>query len=77
MKLVLSIIWSIADIYSNRLWKGQIHSFFYLLVDGIGFLSFLALLVTNGIVLSDLNSYVHNRSMILLTYNTLPWIVCA
>ena len=70
-------MWSFTDIFSNRLLNGRIHPGFYLLVDGMGFLSFLALLVTNGIILGDLNTFVHNSRMILLTYNTLPWIVCA
>ena len=77
MKLILSILWAFADMYSHRLWDGRVHPGFYVLVDGIGFLSFLALLVTNGIILGDLNTYVHNSRMILLTYNTLPWVVCA
>lgn len=78
---MLSIIWAFADIYSDRLWKGRINPMFYVLVDGIGFLSFLALLITNGIVLGDLNTRIyngrHNGRIILLAYNTLPWIVCA
>lgn len=78
LPLVLSILWALADIYSNRLWNGRIRPRFYVLVDGIGFLSFFALLVTNGIILGDLNNFRRRNSrVILLTYNTLPWIVCA
>ena len=76
-KLVLSILWSFADVYSDRLWKERVHAGLYVLVDGIGFLSFVTLLVMNGIILGDLNVYVGNRRITLLTYNTLPWAVCA
>lgn len=44
--------------------------------DLLAFLGFLAMLITNGVVASDL--YYNNISKVmLLAYNSFPWIVCA
>ena len=43
-------------------------------VDGLGFLGFLAIIIANSIVCSDL--WHGGGIVVLLVYNTVPWIVC-
>ena len=43
-----------------------------LLIDCLGFLSYLALLIANGIIVNDL----WDGPVILYTYNSVPWMVC-
>lgn len=45
-----------------------------ILVDGLGFLGFLTILIANGIVCGDLRG--NGGVIVLMTYNTVPWIIC-
>lgn len=46
------------------------------MVDALGFLSFLALLITNGIVASNLGYWRPNGHAVLLAYASVPWMFC-
>ncbi len=43
-----------------------------LFMDTLGFLSYLALLIANGIIIDDL----WEGPLVLYAYNSVPWMVC-
>ena len=42
-----------------------------MIVDGLGFLGFLALIIANGVVISDM----FTNDAVLLAYTSMPWII--
>lgn len=75
-QLGISFLWNIADLglHSNRIFQNK--QFLSLnalvLVDTVGFLSYLALLIANGIIVDHL----YNGPQQLYVYNSVPWMVC-
>jgi len=48
------------------------------MVDILGFLAFVALMVGNGVIATDLDNVEDRTDMILLlAYNSFPWMLCA
>ena len=76
------MVWNHVDLAANRLSRKNLPTITVLVVDALAFLSFLALLIANGIVASNLmywGSYRYSRSLkhaILLTYASVPWMFC-
>lgn len=69
------MVWNHIDLASNRLFKKDLPIVSLVTVDALGFLSFLALLITNGIVASELG-YWRTGDAILLAYTSVPWMFC-
>ena len=76
MKLFISFNWNCTDLasHSDRIFKQKhlVSVNFLVFMDGLGFLSFLALLIANGIVVNDMR----RGPRILMVYNSVPWMVC-
>jgi hypothetical protein len=68
------MVWSHLDLVSKRLFKKDLPVGLVVGVDALGFLSFLALLVANGIIASNMGSWQTAGDSILLTYTSVPWM---
>ncbi|KAL9131034.1 MAG: hypothetical protein Q9217_000920 [Psora testacea] len=77
--LVLSIVWNNADRVLSSTPKHQIPAALRALLDTILFLAFLAVAITNGITTNDIGTsdWVQTDMVILLAYNSVPWLICA
>lgn len=75
VKLCISMAWNHLDLASNRLFKRELPITILIIVDTLGFLSFLALLIANGIVASELG-YRRTGDAMLLAYASVPWMIC-
>ena len=72
--IILSLVWNHLNTYAlSKLPKG--HNWVAMLVDAGISLGFLALIIVNAILVSGLQ-YIGASRVILLTYNTMPWIIC-
>lgn len=75
-QLGCSFLWNCVDLasHSDHIFKTKHVLSLNTLVffDTLGFLSYLALLIANGIIISDL----WNGPLMLYTYNSVPWMVC-
>lgn len=67
------MVWNHLDLASNRLFKREMPVAILIVVDALGFLSFLALLIANGIIASELG-YWRTGDAILLAYASMPWM---
>lgn len=70
------MVWHHLDLASIRLFKRELPIAILILVDALGFLSFLALLITNGIVASDFGYWRPTSHAVLLAYASVPWMFC-
>lgn len=71
--------WDLVDLVSLHLHHQRLPVGLLAFVDGLGFCSFLALLIVNGIIAEHLG--VHswdrvNKWVILMTYTSVPWMSC-
>lgn len=73
-QLILSLAWDHLDLASRRILKLDIPPPILACVDGLGFLGFLAIIITNAVVCSDM--YYGGGIVVLLVYNSVFWIVC-
>lgn len=73
-QLILSLAWDYLDLASRRVLQMEIPPAIIACVDGLGFLGFLAIVITNGVVCSDLDE--SGGVVVLLAYNSVFWIVC-
>lgn len=76
VKLCISMVWNHLDLASNRLFKREVPTAIVMIVDALGFLSFLALLIANGIVASNLGWWRTTGDAVLLAYASVPWMFC-
>lgn len=68
--------WHHVDLVAPYFHKKSLGLFAF--VDVVGFCSFLALLIANGIIMEHIMKdtwRAHNR-VILMTYTSVPWISC-
>ena len=70
------MVWHHLDLTSIRLFKRELPIAILIMVDALGFLSFLALLITNGIVASHLGYWRPTGHAVLLAYASVPWMFC-
>ena len=75
MPIVFSIAWNHLEPCAQRIIPAG-YRWATVFVDAGLFLGFLAILIAGGIIQHDL-SWVDSEKHILLTYNNMPWIVCA
>lgn len=74
--LAISFFWNCVDLasHSDRIFKQKhlicINTLVF--VDALGFLSFLALLIANGIIVDDM----YRGPTFLMIYNSVPWMFC-
>jgi len=75
-KLGCSFLWNCVDLatHSDQIFKSKHVLSLNTLVffDMLGFLSYLALIIANGIIIGDL----WHGPTVLYTYNSVPWITC-
>lgn len=69
------MVWNHVDLASKRLFTKYLPAWSLLVVDALGFLSFLALLIANGIIASKVRWWGASNA-VLLTYTSVPWIFC-
>ena len=77
-KLCISVIWHHLDLVSTRFFKKVLSVGALAFVESLGFLAFLALLIANGIIVHDMDDmwrYTTGDAM-LMTYTSVPWMVC-
>ena len=48
-----------------------------LLADTVGFGGFLAILIANGVVSNKHGGFIGIARVLLMAYNSFPWVVCA
>ena len=76
LQLGISFLWNVVDLasHSDRIFhRKQFMTLNALLfMDTLGFLSYLTLLIANGIIISDL----YHGPTVLFAYNSVPWMVC-
>ncbi|KAL8848773.1 MAG: hypothetical protein Q9221_006244 [Calogaya cf. arnoldii] len=72
--LILSLAWDYLDLASRRLLKLEIPPTILASVDGLGFLGYLAIIIVNGFVCSDM--YEGGGIIVLQVYNSVFWIIC-
>lgn len=73
------MLWHHVDLFSHRLLGRELPLPSLLFMDSLGFLGFLAILITNGIIASGYNNSEWRgvRPLpALMIYNSVPWIVC-
>ena len=70
------MVWNHLDLASIRLFKRELPIAVLIIVDALGFLSFLALLIANGIVISDFGWWRSIGHAVLLAYASVPWMFC-
>ena len=68
------MVWSHLDLASIRLFKRELPIAILIIVDALGFLSFLALLIANGIVASRFRWWRSAGYAVLLAYASVPWM---
>ena len=73
-QLILSLAWDYLDLASRRLLKLEIPPTILASVDGLGFLGYLAIIIVNGFVCSDM--YEGGGIIVLQVYNSVFWIIC-
>ena len=73
------MVWHHIDLSSRKLLGRELPMSSLLFMDSLGFLGFLAILITNGIIGSNYD----NRRWggvrplpALMIYNSVPWLVC-
>ncbi|MCJ1464887.1 hypothetical protein MMC07_003502 [Pseudocyphellaria aurata] len=74
--LIISMIWHHVDLVAPYFYKRSLGA--YAFVDVLGFCSFLALLIANGIITAHMYNWRVNTNgrVILMTYTSVPWISC-
>ncbi|KAI4153157.1 MAG: hypothetical protein L6R39_001645 [Caloplaca ligustica] len=72
LKLCISMLWSVFDLVSDRVFKHGMPLRLIAWIDLLGFVAFLVFLIVNGIIGS--NEWNSDVSM-LLAYTSVPWIV--
>ena len=76
LKLFVSFNWNCIDLatHSDRIFRRKhlISATFLVFMDGLGFMSFLTLLIVNGVVVD----HMRRGPRILMVYNSVPWMVC-
>lgn len=71
------MIWHHVDLVSSHFHKRRVHVGLLAFVDALGFCSFLALLIVNGIIAGEGYGYWNdNGRVILMTYTSVPWMIC-
>lgn len=77
VQLVISLVWDLMHLAIKDFLKG--YQYLQAGGDTLAFLGFLIVLVTNGIMATGvgLSAYVHIDKILLLAYNSFPWIICA
>ena len=73
--LIFSIAWTHLEPHAKRR-LGAEHRWATVFADTGLFLGFLALLIAGGIIQDGL-TWIYFGDRLLLTYNSVPWIVCA
>ena len=69
------MVWSHVDLAAKRMFKRDLPTVSLIIVDAFGFLSFLILLIANGVITEDLGKWRTGDAM-LLTYTSVPWMFC-
>ena len=74
--LVLSLAWDSLDLIARRVFRQDVAPSFIVLMDSLGFLGFLAILITNGVIASNLQLWSGSGIIVMLSYNSVPWMIC-
>lgn len=69
------MIWHIIDLVLRPLHKPRFPQLIAF-VDALGFCSFLALIIVNGVVAANRRWWRANGAVILMTYTSVPWMIC-
>jgi hypothetical protein len=69
------MVWNHVDLASRRLFRKDLPAWSLVIVDALGCLSFLGLLIANGVVGSNLRYWRCGDAM-LLAYTSVPWMFC-
>lgn len=68
------MVYNLVDLFLRSLSEKDLSQGWIVFVDTLGFLSFLALLIANGIVASHGPRY-HEGHTFLLAYSSVPWLI--
>lgn len=68
-------MWNHVDLAAKRVFKRELPTVSLIIVDAFGFLSFLTLLIANGIIAEGLGMW-RNGDAMLLAYTSVPWMFC-
>lgn len=68
------MIWHHVDLVSPRISKQKLPVGLLAFIDGFGFLGFLALIIANGIIMGRM--WRESQRVVLMTYTSVPWMVC-
>ena len=75
-QLIASLIWDLSHLLLHKTWK--CHGYHQRSGDVLASLGFTAILITNGVVAAHLYHRPGGMAwIVLMTYNSFPWIICA
>lgn len=76
-KLIISMIWHHVDLIAKRFFSNGLPLGLLALVDTLGFSVFLALIIVNGVIIGSKGfSWGRGGDAMLMTYTSVPWMVC-
>lgn len=76
VQLLGSLIWDFFHLLADKI--TTVHPSLQGCGDALAFLGFLAILIANGVVANHMGRYWTSVDKImLLAYNSFPWVICA